>query len=333
MKTTNPALTVQQRLAAGFGLILVILVTLSVIGLFEVRQIRQALEENASKNSVIQRYAINFRGSAHDRAIAVRDVAASTSDEELRKEIAEIERLAAFYADSGRPLDLLLQQDTSLPADVGRLYTNIKGVEARVLPLIGKVIELRRAGQREEAQQIVWRDAKPLFVEWLASINALIDFEERIIQEQLALANRVSGRFTTVMLGLTAVAVLVGALAAWLIAGSIRRALGAEPWQVKAVADAVRGGDLASDIHTDGADPASVIVAMRGMRDSLVTVVQGVRVSAQRVAVSATEIDRGNGDLSARTESQASALEETAASMEELGSTVKQNADNARQAN
>jgi methyl-accepting chemotaxis protein len=37
--------------------------------------------------------------------------------------------------------------------------------------------------------------------------------------------------------------------------------------------------------------------------------------------------------LSARTESQASSLEQTAASMEELGATVQHNADNARQAN
>jgi methyl-accepting chemotaxis protein len=41
----------------------------------------------------------------------------------------------------------------------------------------------------------------------------------------------------------------------------------------------------------------------------------------------------GNQDLSARTEQQAGSLEETASSMEELTATVKQNADNARQAN
>ena len=333
MNTTHTTLTVQQRLAAGFGLILMILVTLSVIGLVEVRQIRAALEENASKNSVIQRYAINFRGSAHDRAIAIRDVAASTSDEELRREVAEIERLSAFYAASARPLDQMLAQDKSLPPEVGRLYAGIQAVEARVLPLIGKAIELRRAGQRDEAQQIVWRDAKPLFVQWLASINALIDFEEKIIQEQLAQAQRVAGSFTTVMLSLTAIAVLVGALAAFLLSRSIRRALGAEPWEVKAVADAVRAGDLAAPIPVNGAAEGSVIVAMEAMRDSLVSVVGGVRASSQRVATSAAEIDRGNRDLSSRTESQASSLEQTAASMEELGSTVKQNAENARQAN
>jgi methyl-accepting chemotaxis protein len=51
------------------------------------------------------------------------------------------------------------------------------------------------------------------------------------------------------------------------------------------------------------------------------------------VASASTQIAQGSHDLSARTEQQAGALEETSASMEELNSTVKANADNARQAN
>ncbi|MBT9441947.1 MAG: methyl-accepting chemotaxis protein, partial [Acidovorax sp.] len=45
------------------------------------------------------------------------------------------------------------------------------------------------------------------------------------------------------------------------------------------------------------------------------------------------EIAQGNQDLSGRTESQASSLEETAASMEQLGATIRHNADSASQAN
>jgi len=47
----------------------------------------------------------------------------------------------------------------------------------------------------------------------------------------------------------------------------------------------------------------------------------------------AEEISQGNANLSQRTEEQSSSLEETASSMEEMTSTVKQNADNAGQAN
>ena len=51
------------------------------------------------------------------------------------------------------------------------------------------------------------------------------------------------------------------------------------------------------------------------------------------VQTATQEIASGVSDLSARTEHQASSLEETTASMEELSATVRQNADNAQEAN
>ncbi|MCL9646299.1 methyl-accepting chemotaxis protein [Pantoea eucrina] len=55
--------------------------------------------------------------------------------------------------------------------------------------------------------------------------------------------------------------------------------------------------------------------------------------SALAITAASREIASGNADLSARTESQASSIVETAASMEELTGTVRQNADNATHAN
>jgi methyl-accepting chemotaxis protein len=58
-----------------------------------------------------------------------------------------------------------------------------------------------------------------------------------------------------------------------------------------------------------------------------------VRIGTDSIATASQEIAAGNLDLSSRTEQQAASLEETASSMEELISTVRQNADNAVQAN
>ncbi len=55
--------------------------------------------------------------------------------------------------------------------------------------------------------------------------------------------------------------------------------------------------------------------------------------SALAITAASREIASGNADLSARTESQASSIVETAASMEQLTGTVRQNADNATHAN
>ena len=66
--------------------------------------------------------------------------------------------------------------------------------------------------------------------------------------------------------------------------------------------------------------------------NNLLDVVSKIRESSNSISSAAGEIAQGNQDLSQRTEEQASSLQETASSMEELTSTVKQNADNAVQA-
>jgi methyl-accepting chemotaxis protein len=66
---------------------------------------------------------------------------------------------------------------------------------------------------------------------------------------------------------------------------------------------------------------------------NLLNMVTEIRTGADSINTSANEIAQGNLNLSQRTEEQASSLEETASSIEELTGTVKQNADNAQQAN
>ena len=60
---------------------------------------------------------------------------------------------------------------------------------------------------------------------------------------------------------------------------------------------------------------------------------QDIQRAADTINTASAEIAQGNADLSSRTEGQASSLEQTSASMEELTGTVKLNADNASQAN
>ena len=102
----------------------------------------------------------------------------------------------------------------------------------------------------------------------------------------------------------------------------------------QSVAELVRDGDL----HTRYADGANdefspLLGALAAMQDSLATVVGTVRENAEFVATASAEIAQGNLDLSQRTESQASALEEITASMAALGTTAQQNVQNASEAN
>ena len=102
-------MNVSKRLYLGFGLILAILVVLTAVAIAKVQAINTALQAVSKEHAAIQRYAINFRGSAHDRAIAVRDVVLSSTPAQRQAEVATIEQLARFYADSAGPLEQLLK--------------------------------------------------------------------------------------------------------------------------------------------------------------------------------------------------------------------------------
>ncbi|GKS74970.1 Tar ligand binding domain-containing protein [Acidovorax sp. SUPP950] len=141
--------------------------------------------------------------------------------------------------------------------------------------------------------------------------------------------------FADTRLGIV-VAVAAGVLAAlgfgYLVARSILRELGAEPATAAALARSVAQGDLTVAIALAPGDDTSLMAQLRHMRDHLATVVTAIHEGAESVSAAAAQIAQGNGDLSARTEGQAGALQQTAASMEQLSATVRHNADSARQA-
>lgn len=78
------------RLGVGFGFLVLLMLVLTQQSVTQVNDINQNLGQINDVNSVKQRYAINFRGSVHDRAIAVRDVTLVQTGEERQATVALI---------------------------------------------------------------------------------------------------------------------------------------------------------------------------------------------------------------------------------------------------
>ncbi len=112
------------------------------------------------------------------------------------------------------------------------------------------------------------------------------------------------------------------------------QALAAAVAQTRDVVGAAQAGDLSKRIDT--ADKTGQIAALcegvNAMVETMGSMIGQIRVAADAVALGASEIAEGNSDLSQRTEQQAASLEETAVSLQGLTGTVRQSADNARQA-
>ncbi len=327
--------TVAQRLYAGFGLLVALLAVVTGIAMYKVRAIDTALRANSEEHVLIQRYAINFRGSAHDRAIALRDVVLSSSPAEQQAEAATIDRLAAFYAQSVTPIEQLINRPGADP-QLATLYAAIQRLEAQAGTATAAILAQARADDPQAqaaAREQLWSQAKPLYAQWLAAINALIDFEEARIQAENRAALETAGGFMPFMLTALAIAILLSLLVAWRAARRITHALGAEPAALAEVAQQVAQGNLHSlGASTGRLRPGSVLASLAAMQASLAQVVSQVREASHAVSTGSLEIAGGNAGLLQRTEEQASHLQHTATSMEQMTATVHHSADSARQA-
>jgi len=327
------SLTVRARLRLGFGVILALLCIVTIIGVGEVNSIARGLITIGDFNSVKQRYAINFRGSVHDRAIALRDVVLVPTDPELQLVLDRMTSLTADYDKSAGPLDKLFTGTKEISHDEKQILESIKETESRTLPLIKQVISLRKSGDIDQAKILLLNDAKPAFVEWLSRINQLIDYEENLNRVESTSARSTANGFQTLMLVMCLGAIFFGAIVATFIARTITKSMGGEPSAASNIAQHIAAGDLAAEIHIESNDRTSVLAAMKEMQASLVKIVGEVRSTTDAIYNGSAEIASSNQDLSLRTEQQALVLEKTTISMTELTSTVKQNADNAKQAN
>jgi methyl-accepting chemotaxis protein len=333
METTKNDISIATRLTIGFGIILAMMLVLSVFSIFKVNAIDNSLLHISDVNNVKQRYAINFRGSVHDRAIALRDVTL-VADNEIGGVTGVIDKLDADYQAAAQPLDALFNgAKVKVKPEERELLNKIKQSEARATPLIKKIVEARRAGDIDGARAIMLGEAKPAFIDWLASINAFIDQQEDMTETESALARQGAHNFQSLTLALVAIAIAVGVVVAWRVTSYLRRALGAEPAEVKALANAVDRGELYHEVQLRNGDKDSIMAVLVKMSGNLRATVTEVHDAAVAVTTISDQISERNQDLSSRTEDQASSLEETASAMEQLTATVKQNADSARDAN
>ena len=268
------------------------------------------LELNVTRASLQLRHAILARTPA-ERDAALADVA------------EKAKFLEAKLDEFGRAM--------STPA--GReAFKPLPALMTPFLALAGDTVKLIQQGNKEEAFAFLADKLVPARNQLLAPLAAEKLRQNQRLSEDLdnAAAQSSSVRNLTLGLALAVTAGLIG-FCVWLT--RVLGQLGAEPRELKAVADAVAAGNLATPITLRANDTSSIMAALKAMSDKLSTTVYAVRQNAQSVATASAQIASGNTDLSGRTEQQASALQQTAATMEELGTTVRHNADNARQAN
>tara|TARA_Y100001968_G_C19419198_1_gene750767 strand:+ start:567 stop:2216 length:1650 start_codon:yes stop_codon:yes gene_type:complete len=275
-------LKVSHRLFIGFSLVISLLVLVTIVGIGKVETIDSTMTLINDVNSVKQRYAINFRGSVHDRAIAIRDVVLQDNMNEVEKSIAEIRSLEEFYSNSAGPMNAMMAKHSD--SSERNMLNKIQQIEARTLPLVDEIIEQRLAGNLNQAKSLLLMNAKPAFIDWLAAINAFIDYEEAQNTAETQAVRNEAGSFRGIMLTSTAAAVLLSlAVMIWLVT-QFKRQLGGEPGNIAHILQKMADGQIGlpvSDNH-----PNSVLSSLSKLQAQLKNTILGITQAADNISVS-----------------------------------------------
>ena len=276
----------------------------------------------------------DVRGAANLRAIGVRDMVlvGTATERDSAKAIA-----VAANESLRTALRKLRDAMTAPGADITdrerELFSKIERLEAQYEPVAISIVDLAATGKRDQAIEKMNNVCRPLLAELLTVIRDYVSTDKELSKSIVEASVSAYASQRNIMLASSAFAIFAAVALGLFIIRRIFGSLGAEPADLSIAAQQVAQGDLREIAGAAAAPKGSVLASMGQMQVQLVELISQVRTSADSIASASSEIAQGNNDLSSRTETQASALEETAASMEELNSTVKQNAQNASEAN
>ncbi len=257
---------IAAKLAATLTFVLALMAGLAWISIAEVSGVNHNLKAINDVNAVLQRHAINYRGSVHDRAIAVRDVVLFDESRARNEQIALIDELAQSYAENERAMDAMLAAITVTDAELSML-SDIAAIQARTNPLVAEIISLREAGNTDAAREVLLGEASGLFTDWLGAINRFIDFQEAESQRIGADVTRSANGFSTLVLTALAVAAALSIVAGVLVARSVIKPVQGLTQTLQRMA----GGELDATVPgTERRDEVgSIAKALVGFRDAL----------------------------------------------------------------
>lgn len=196
--------------------------------------------------------------------------------------------------------------------------------------LIGDIVKRAVEGDQAGAVELITSKETPL---WRQNRTLLMD-EMKRLQEALASAKQVtlstierSERFTLLLvLGSVVVAIVLLTR----VLRTLSQQLGADPAQVREVAEAVAAGNLGAAIPA--AEPGSVMAAMASMRDRLADMVGNISDNAERLLQAASNLQSEAEQAAERSSEQSESVSAVAAAMQEMTVGIGQVTEHASEA-
>jgi methyl-accepting chemotaxis protein len=136
-------------------------------------------------------------------------------------------------------------------SDVGKaLVDKYSKLAGDAVPINNKLLALRAEGKRDEAAAVLLNEARPAYITTLTAMDDIVKYERDVAAKAAQEAQAASSSARTLMTVLGALALVLGAIVAWLITRSITAPIK----DAVKVAEKVAQGDLSARIDVRSSD-------------------------------------------------------------------------------
>lgn len=322
-------LSIKTRLLLVFGLLAASTLLVAVIA-------AQALYAAQSRldgfvHGLARRAEVSnaFRAAVDQRAIAVRNMLVTPDQKRAMAFGAEAEQAHTAVGKLLQELERLAGPQSDASSKARDLIAQMRKLEDQYGPVAVEIVEDLKAGRRDVGATKLVERCQPLLAALQAGAVAYQQYtrERSVVSLEQALQTTHHGYLALLSGSVVALAAAIAAAIA------VTRSIVIPISHAVSLAEAVADGDLTVRLTASGDDEVAHLLRTLGaMNGKLGDIVRAVREGSDCIASGTGQIAAGNVDLSNRTEMQAGALQETAATMRELSDMVQRNAEHASSA-
>ena len=320
---------ISTRLAAGFGLIIVLFMVCTGIAEQAFHSSRERMDDTVNVRMKKYSLAEDMLGELRDMAVAVRTVGLYSTPEEMQPAYQRLLTSKERFMANRETLSGMMKDDST---SSGReAFNRLNAAEGPFFAAFEQACQLGLANRDRDFINYLTKEVRPVQSRMIGALSDLAATQQKDSLEGVQQNSESTRQASLIVMLLAGASVLTGVVACVAITRILMRQLGGEPAQAQALAATIAAGDLTSPVTLRRNDTTSLLASLGTMQASLRGLVTQIKDTAASVALAADEIAQGNTELSSRTEEQAAALQETAASMEQLTATVKSNTAGAQQ--
>ena len=317
-------LSAATRIALGFGFVMLILMTQSLLGFLAASESDRVMHEDIAAARAHHDLAIDLRDQIHREDLHMRQMAVLIDPARIRDEAQQV-RTAGEQID--RTVDTL--RGASLPAQHRALIEEMRRLSQTTRAARDEVMTLSAGMQTDQANELYERELAKSSIARRELAGEFAQAQKATLDAALTTVSELVERSRAATVISTVIALVASALAGWLLHRAITHPLN----EAVALADRVAGGDLTAQVSADARNEfGRMLRALQSMAEQMRQTIGAIHQSSDGVLVASKEIAVGNADLSVRTERQASTLQLAASSMVQMAQAVGSNAEAAREA-